>query len=155
MEDLALAHGKLEEQTRSGAAEKERLQGEADEIMRALRKEEEDREAVEAELLSVKANVQRLQGVLQDREKDITDLQRALNGLEASSRQMGQDASSDKIALELEIDRVKRDLARAWQDAQLTREELDERLADSREKDVRIASMVRRAFFGGPSGSRS
>ncbi|BGP03966.1 anucleate primary sterigmata protein b [Rhodotorula toruloides] len=141
VEDLALAHGKLEEQTRSDAAEKERLQGEADEIMRALRKEEEDREAVEAELSSVRANVQRLQGVLQDREKDVADLQRALNGLEDSSRRMGQDASSDKIALELEIDRVKRDLARAQQDAQLTREELDERMAESREKDVKIANL--------------
>jgi predicted nucleic acid-binding Zn-ribbon protein len=44
VEDLALANAKLEERARSDQEEKRRLQDEAEEIMNALRKEEEERD---------------------------------------------------------------------------------------------------------------
>ncbi|GAA5983031.1 hypothetical protein JCM10908_006873 [Rhodotorula pacifica] len=138
VDELTKAHSRLEKQSKLGSSEKERLVREADEIMRALRKEEEEREMVEAQLGTVRNEVRRLQGIAQDRERDVADLQHALTGLEAQ----GADASSDKIALELEVERVKRDLARAQEAEARNRAELDSRIADVREKDWRLAAVA-------------
>ena len=148
VEELAEAHSRLEKQSTLGSSEKDRLVREADEIMRALRKEEDERETVEAQLDQVRNEVRRLQGIAQDRERDVADLQRALTGLEAQ----GADVSSDKIALELEVERVRRDLARAQEAEARNRNELEGRIADVREKDLRLANMVCRALLS--CGSR-
>ena len=141
VEELTEAHSRLEKQSTLGSSEKDRLVREADEIMRALRKEEDERETVEAQLDQVRNEVRRLQGIAQDRERDVADLRRALTGLEAQ----GSDVSSDKIALELEVERVRRDLARAQEAEARNRNELEGRIADVREKDLRLANMVRLA----------
>ncbi|BGP43939.1 hypothetical protein JCM10449v2_007996 [Rhodotorula kratochvilovae] len=127
VEDLALAHAKLDESSRAAQAEAQRLRDEADEVMRALRKEEDEREAVEADLAAAREKAS-------DRERDVADLQRALNGLERSSRQMGDAASSDRVALGVELERAKRDLARA-------EAECEARAGQVREKDLRIATL--------------
>ncbi|POY72208.1 hypothetical protein BMF94_4714 [Rhodotorula taiwanensis] len=137
VDELTKAQSRLEQQSQLGSSEKQRLVREADEIMRALRKEEDERETVEAQLDAVRSEVRRLQGIATDRERDVADLQQALTGLEAQ----GADASSDKIALELEVERTKRDLARAQEAESRNRTELEARVADAREKDERLASM--------------
>ncbi|GAA6058279.1 hypothetical protein JCM3770_002889 [Rhodotorula araucariae] len=127
VEDLALAHAKLDETSRAAQSEAERLRDEADEVMRALRREEDEREAVEADLAAAREKAA-------DRERDVADLQRALNGLERSSRQLGDAASSDRVALGVELDRAKRDLARA-------EGECEARAGQVRDKDLRIATL--------------
>lgn len=143
VEDLALAHAKLEEQLRSNEGEKRQLQADADEILRALRKEEDEREAIEGELGAARHEAQRARDLVDERERDVGDLQRALNGLERSTRQQGETG----VALELELERAKRDLARAEEDAERARRDLNDRVSEAREKDLRIATLVRRPRF--------
>lgn len=138
VEQLTQAQSRLEQQTQAGTSEKERLVREADEIMRALRKEEVERGTVETQLETVRSEVRRLQGIADNRERDVADLQHALAGLEAQ----GADVSSDKIALELEVERVKRDLAQAQEAEGQNRDELEARKSEAREKDLRLANMV-------------
>ncbi|GAA6019786.1 hypothetical protein JCM8202_001220 [Rhodotorula sphaerocarpa] len=137
VEQLTQAQSRLEQQTQAGTSEKERLVREADEIMRALRKEEVERGTVETQLETVRSEVRRLQGIADNRERDVADLQHALAGLEAQ----GADVSSDKIALELEVERVKRDLAQAQEAEGQNRDELEARKSEAREKDLRLANM--------------
>ncbi|GJN94269.1 hypothetical protein Rhopal_007343-T1 [Rhodotorula paludigena] len=137
VEDLALAHAKLEEQLRSNEGEKRQLQADADEILRALRKEEDEREAIEGELGAARHEAQRARDLVDERERDVGDLQRALNGLERSTRQQGETG----VALELELERAKRDLARAEEDAERARRDLNDRVSEAREKDLRIATL--------------
>ncbi|GAA5873076.1 hypothetical protein JCM1840_007316 [Sporobolomyces johnsonii] len=161
VEDLALATAKLEEQARADAEEKRKLQDEADEIMRALRKEEEERDAdaqewqrerdeLEAAMLipfrsqdlrSSQNDVKQLHALLATRESDIQSLQDTLNGLETASRRQGESATSDRFALELEMDRAKRDLARAQKELEQIKEELEERVRAAKEKEMQLATL--------------
>jgi len=143
VEDLALRHAKLEEASRTAQIDAQRLRDEADEVMRALRKEEDEREVVEADLASARADAQRARERAEDRERDVADLQRALDGLERSTRHAGDAANHDRSALGVELERAKRDLARARHELADAEAEIDARTNLVKEKDLRIAELVR------------
>ncbi|BGP20757.1 hypothetical protein JCM10213v2_008920 [Rhodosporidiobolus nylandii] len=162
VEDLALANAKLEERTRADVGEKQRLQDEAEEIMRALKREEEEHdedvreaerkrrefegkwqrevEEMEQELKSTRANLTSLRALLAEREGDITSLQSALNGLESSTRRQGETTDSERFALELEMDRVKRDLKRVEGELEEANAQLEEREKEARAQALRLAT---------------
>ncbi|GAA5916212.1 hypothetical protein JCM8208_000034 [Rhodotorula glutinis] len=141
VEDLALRHAKLEESSRSAQADAQRLRDEADEVMRALRKEEDEREVVEADLASARADAQRARERAEDRERDVADLQRALDGLERSTRHAGDAANHDRSALGVELERAKRDLSLAQHELADADAEIDARTSLVKEKDLRIAEL--------------
>jgi len=60
-----------------------------------------------------------------ERDRDVRDLQNALKGLESDKRRIGDDHQDDRRSLELEIDRVKRDLGRSEDDLDHAQREVD------------------------------
>lgn len=74
------------------------------------------------------------------READVERLQTALNGLEAESRQLGRSHSSDRHALELEIDRVRRDLERCEDELASANEDREAALRAARDGAMQLAT---------------
>jgi len=111
--------------------------------MRVLRKEEDEREAVETDLASARADAQRAREKAEDRERDVAELQRALEGLERSTRHAGDAADGERSALGVELERAKRDLARAQHELEDAEAEIDARTNLVKEKDLCIAELVR------------
>ncbi|GAA6033614.1 hypothetical protein JCM8097_001485 [Rhodosporidiobolus ruineniae] len=163
VEDLALANAKLEERARGDDDERKRLQEEAEEIMRALRKEEEERDEdarvwegeraeleekwrsevdeLEQELKAHRSTITSFRGAVADRDAELTSLHSALDSLESSTRRQGENASSDRVALELERDRVKRELVRVERELAQCRAELEEREREAREATLKLATL--------------
>ncbi|GAA6063821.1 hypothetical protein JCM10212_002578 [Sporobolomyces blumeae] len=159
-EDLTLTNGKLVEQARQHDDEKRRLQGEADEIMQALKKEEEERDAdeerykreaeendrrwrkeleeVEADLRAAQSDVKQLRSLLSSRETELESLQSSLSALESSTRRQGENA---KFAADLEVERMKRDLARAEKEVDELREEVDRKIREVRQLELEAATL--------------
>ncbi|SCV70616.1 BQ2448_3378 [Microbotryum intermedium] len=162
-EGLAVQLAALEAQFRAANESIRKLEDEAVEIMRALRKEEEEHEADQKdsarrrrelevswqsrfdeqrrELGQARDDVQHYKTVLDAREVDIQKLQEALNGLESSTRRLGESHVNDRFALDIECDRLKRDLARCEQELQLAKEDLEDKTASSRAKDMTLATL--------------
>lgn len=70
-----------------------------------------------------------------ERDRDLASVQKALRGLEDEQQKLGNEHTSDRFSLELEIDRVKRDLLRAEGD-------LDQARKDLTRRDLEVAQMV-------------
>jgi septal ring factor EnvC (AmiA/AmiB activator) len=71
------------------------------------------------------------------RDKDLASVQAALRGLEDDRKKLGDEHTSDRFSLELEIERVKRDLEQC-------EDELDRAKADLHDRDVEYGQLVRR-----------
>ncbi|KAJ7471324.1 hypothetical protein B0H11DRAFT_2283347 [Mycena galericulata] len=78
----------------------------------ALRAERRTLDAKESALQSALADLARTQALLGTRDADLAAVQAALQTLEGESRKAGETHSSARFSLELEVDRVKRDLER-------------------------------------------
>lgn len=55
---------------------------------------------------------------------------------------IGDEHTSDRFSLELEIDRLKRDLARCEDDLDAARDDLERREKQSRQQEVELAELV-------------
>jgi hypothetical protein len=77
---------------------------------------------------------------------DVQELQSALRSLEDDRRKIGDEHTSDRFGLELEIERVKRDLARSDEEAIEAAESLRRLENLLGERDAEIASLVRVNF---------
>lgn len=165
-----------------------RLEDEADELQRALRKEEEERDLDQQEwsrqrreeedkwqrvfdrkeqvrpaafsdkagadsatqdLAHAQAEATQHKNLVAIRESDLQKLQDALNGLESESRRLGETHTNDRFSLELELDRIKRDLARCEDDLDRARKEGEKRGELLRERDMSLATLVRRRVMEG------
>lgn len=62
--------------------------------------------------------------------------------MESESVRLGQSQANDRYSLELEIDRLKRDLARCESDLERVRKDLDRKEDMLREKDGAAAKLV-------------
>jgi chromosome segregation ATPase len=69
------------------------------------------------------------------RDRDLASVQSALRSLEDERRKLGDDHTSDRFSLELEIERVKRDLEQC-------EDELDRAKEDLRARDIEYGQMV-------------
>jgi septal ring factor EnvC (AmiA/AmiB activator) len=70
-----------------------------------------------------------------ERDRDLQSVQNVLRGLEDERQKLGDEHTSDRFSLELEIERVKRDLQRAEVD-------LDQARKDLTKRDLDVAQMV-------------
>jgi len=70
------------------------------------------------------------------RDRDLASVQSALRSLEDERRKLGDEHTSDRFSLELEIERVKRDLIHA-------EDQLDQARRDLTKRDLEVAAMVR------------
>ncbi|WWD18405.1 hypothetical protein CI109_102855 [Kwoniella shandongensis] len=141
-----------------------KLQEERDDALDRLRREADgrasDRETARADLETEKERSQRalrekdqllarLQNELESardrvalRERDLASVEHALRDLEDERRKIGDDHTSDRFGLELEIERVKRDLERCEDELEVARRELDGRDERLRSRDIEVARML-------------
>jgi chromosome segregation ATPase len=76
------------------------------------------------------------------RDRDLLSVQTALRSLEDERRKLGDEHTSDRFSLELEIDRVKRDLERYEEELDRAREEAESREGVLRQREAELAEMV-------------
>ncbi|KAG8930066.1 hypothetical protein FRC03_012953 [Tulasnella sp. 419] len=91
-----------------------------------------DREDMEA---GHQAAIKDIRDLLLQRESDIASLQQALNDVESKSRQLGESHTTDRFALEMELERCRRDLLRTEQELERVRKDAKEREEKARERE--------------------
>jgi chromosome segregation ATPase len=101
----------------------------------SLRREKRIFEAKESALQSALNDLTRTQSLLSQREKDLEAVQTALQTLEAESKRLGETHTTARFSLQLEADRLKRDLERVEDELVRARKDLDDKDARHRERD--------------------
>ncbi|RSH89332.1 hypothetical protein EHS25_002444 [Saitozyma podzolica] len=126
--------GLLKDEEAKRAAERERFQRDkADEAARqrrALADKDQLLARLQSELDAARDRVSL-------RDKDLASVQTALRGLEDDRKKLGDEHTSDRFSLELEIERVKRDLEQC-------EDELDRAKADLHDRDVEYGQLLER-----------
>ena len=92
-------------------------------------------EAQETSAQSAQNEIARMQSLLGQREADVAALQAALSNQEAVAKTQGEHATTARFSLQLEADRLKRDLERLEDELARARKDLDERETRMRERD--------------------
>ncbi|KAK0497772.1 hypothetical protein EDD18DRAFT_118660 [Armillaria luteobubalina] len=92
-------------------------------------------DAKESALQSALNDLSRAQSLLSQRETDLEAVQTVLRTLESESKRAGETHSTAQFSLQLEVDRLKRDLERVEDELARARKELDERESRGRDKD--------------------
>jgi chromosome segregation ATPase len=100
-----------------------------------IRRERRALEAKESALQSTLNDLARTQSLLSQRESDLQAVQTALQTLEAESKRLGETHTTARFSLQLEADRLKRDLERVEDELARARKELDERDSKGRDRD--------------------
>jgi chromosome segregation ATPase len=83
----------------------------------------------------------RVQALLEQREDDLKEVQSILEGLEEESKRRGEVDTTTRFSLQLEVDRLKRDLERVEEELSRTRSSLNERETKLSEKDSVIDTL--------------
>lgn len=83
-----------------------------------------------------------LRKTLEQREQDLNAVQAALQGLESEKRKLGESATTDRFSLELEVDRLKRDLARCQTELDLATEDVKDKERRRRESEAALDKLV-------------
>ena len=135
-------------------AERENSRREKEAEIDKIRRSLAEREQVSAsdiflESLTDRQVNARLQGELDaardrvtQRDRDLSVVQGTLRSLETEKRKLGDEGSTARHGLELEIDRVERDLLSAEDDLQRAREEVERGEERLRQKDLELSNMV-------------
>ncbi len=76
------------------------------------------------------------------RDRDLLSVQNALRSLEDERRKLGDEHTSDRYSLELEMDRVKRDLMVVEDELDRARADVDAREETLRQRDLERAQLV-------------
>ncbi|KAI9464786.1 hypothetical protein F5148DRAFT_1209689 [Russula earlei] len=92
-------------------------------------------EAHEASAQTAQTELARVHSLLGQRDTDITTLQTALSSQEAAAKTQGEHATTARFSLQLEADRLKRDLERIEDELARARKDLQERETRMRERD--------------------
>jgi chromosome segregation ATPase len=92
-------------------------------------------EVQETSAQTAQTEIGRLQSLLGQREADLAALQAALNAQEVAAKTQGEHATTARFSLQLEADRLKRDLERLEDELARARKDLDERETRMRERD--------------------
>jgi chromosome segregation ATPase len=103
-----------------------------------LRRERRALEEKESALQSVSNDLARTQMLLTQRDTDLNAVQSSLQTLEAESKRAGETHTTARFSLQLEVDRLKRDLERLEDDLARSRQEVGDRESRNREKDDTI-----------------
>jgi chromosome segregation ATPase len=100
-----------------------------------LRRSRRAYEAHESSAQTVQTELARVQALLGQREADVSALQAALSAQEVAAKTQGEHATTARFSLQLEADRLKRDLERLEDELSRARKDLDERETRMRERD--------------------
>lgn len=103
-----------------------------------LRREQRAMETKESALQSALNDLARTQSLLTQREADLAAVQASLQTIESESKRLGETHTTARFSLQLEVDRLKRDLERLEDDLARARRDIDEREAKGRERDSTI-----------------
>ena len=103
-----------------------------------LRRERRALEAKEAALQSALNEQARAQALLAQRESDMEAVQGSLQTIESESKRLGETHTTARFSLQLEVDRLKRDLERLEDELSRARKDLDDRETKSRDRDSAI-----------------
>ncbi|KZT74114.1 hypothetical protein DAEQUDRAFT_754076 [Daedalea quercina L-15889] len=138
-EELAQHVENLVQEVQRERASRERLEADLvtaeKEHDAALRAEQRSLEAKESALQSTLNDLARTQSLLTQRDTDLAQVQSALETLEAESRKLGETHTTARFSLQLEVDRLKRDLERLEDELSRARKELGDREGKGRERD--------------------
>ncbi|TFK45915.1 hypothetical protein OE88DRAFT_1668544 [Heliocybe sulcata] len=100
-----------------------------------LRQERRALEAKESALESALTDLSRTQSLLAQRDADLGAVQAALQKVENESKKTSESHTTAKFSMQLEVDRLKRDLERVEDELARARKELDSRDGKTRERD--------------------
>ncbi|KAL0947804.1 hypothetical protein HGRIS_013877 [Hohenbuehelia grisea] len=100
-----------------------------------MRRERLALEAKESALQSALNDLARTQALLNQRETDLDAVQSALQSVETESKRAGETHTTARFSLQLEVDRLKRDVERLEDELSRARKELDERECMGRERN--------------------
>ncbi|TFK68439.1 hypothetical protein BDN72DRAFT_841829 [Pluteus cervinus] len=103
--------------------------------MSASTREQRQLEAKDSALQAALRDLNSAQALASQREKDLAALQGSLAITEKESRRLGEAHGTAKLSLQLEVDRLKRDLERLEDELRRARKELEEKEARYRDKD--------------------
>ncbi|KIM72395.1 hypothetical protein PILCRDRAFT_741527 [Piloderma croceum F 1598] len=95
-------------------------------------------EAKESALQSALNDLARTQSLLTQRESDLGAVQFSLQGIESESKRLGETHTTMRFSLQLEVDRLKRDLERLEDDLSRARKEMDDKETKNREREGAI-----------------
>ena len=132
IEDL-VAEAQRERQAREQVeSDLEAADRENDAELRSQRRLLDDKDG---ELQKAKTELARVQGLLSQREGDLQAVQSSLQTLEVESKKLGETHTTARFSLQLESDRLKRDLERVEEELRRARKELEEREGKARERE--------------------
>lgn len=138
-EELARHIEKVVQELQKEREARQRLETEFDsadqEHEAELRRERRALEAKESALQSTLDDLSRTQSLLTQRETDFQAVQSALQSMEQESRKAGETHTTAKFSLQLEVDRLKRDLERLEADLTRARKDVDDREHKGRDRD--------------------
>ncbi|KAG6844391.1 hypothetical protein H0H87_007203 [Tephrocybe sp. NHM501043] len=138
-EELARHVEDLVEEAQRERSARERLEADLEtadkEHDAEIRRERRTLEAKESALQSALNDLARVQSLLSQRESDIQAVQTALQTLETESKRLGETHTTARFSLQLEADRLKRDLERVEDELARARKELDDKDTRNRDRD--------------------
>lgn len=100
-----------------------------------MRRERRAFEAKESALQSALNDLARTQSLLDQREIDLQAVQTALQTIEAESKRAGETHTTARFSLQLEVDRLKRDLERLEDELARARKDLEDKDSKGRDRD--------------------
>ncbi|KAG8833328.1 hypothetical protein FRC17_010860 [Serendipita sp. 399] len=104
----------------------------------SARRERRTLDETEAALTTVRHDLDLAKELLSQRESDIAEIQAVLSKKDAESRRLGESVSSDRFALNLELERHRRDIARGEEEIARLKKELEERDARARDREAAL-----------------
>ncbi|OBZ75317.1 Anucleate primary sterigmata protein B [Grifola frondosa] len=138
-EDLAQHVERLVEELQRERGAREQFEADLEKASKeyddTLRRERRSLEAKESALQSSLNDLARTQSLLTQRETDLAAVQTVLQNLEAESKKLGESHTTARFSLQLEVDRLKRDVERLEDELARARKELDDREGKSRDRD--------------------
>ncbi|KAI0761493.1 hypothetical protein BD413DRAFT_485884 [Trametes elegans] len=138
-EELAQHIEKVVQELQRERGFRERLEADLDKAEKehddALRQERRALEAKESALQSALNDLARTQSLLTQREADLAAVQTALQTLEADNKKLGESHTTARFSLQLEVDRLRRDVERLEDELARARKELDDREGKGRDRD--------------------
>lgn len=100
-----------------------------------MRQEQRALEAKDSALQSALNDLARTQSLLTQREADLIAVQTALQTLEADNKKLGESHTTARFSLQLEVDRLRRDVERLEDELTRARKELDDREGKGRDRN--------------------
>ncbi|CEH17933.1 Extracellular matrix glycoprotein Laminin subunits alpha and gamma [Ceraceosorus bombacis] len=144
-EETAKLHAKLEDMLSDLRTEEQEREDEAQKHANAMEDlQDQHRRLVdekEADISSIEAELESSKKALQTCKADLQTLQSVLRNKEMESDRLGKTHSTDRHSLELEIDRLKRDLTNCESDLERSRKDLDRKEDALRDKEAQLSQL--------------